>query len=292
MKYTVSVAMSPIEQLIELAKTAEEVGFDSIALPDSIFYMEKQSTDYPYTADGSRMWNEETPWADPLIVAGAMGAVTSTLRFYTNVMKLGSRNPLLLARQVGSVANLTNNRFGFGVGIGWAPEEFEWCGVPYAKRGKRVDEMIEVIKIVLAGGMVEFHGDFYDFDKLQMSPAPSKPVPFYVGGHTDVALKRAARIGDGWTSAMLTCDQLAEIIGKLKALLAEHDRAHVPFEFQAVCIDKFDVDGHRELADAGVTDNIVIPWVLEGHGFDAPLETKKDSLKRYADTFIHSGWQQ
>ncbi|MBP1817594.1 TIGR03619 family F420-dependent LLM class oxidoreductase [Mycobacterium sp. OAE908] len=292
MKYTVSVAMSPIEHLVELAKTAEEVGFDSIALPDSIFYMEKQSTDYPYTADGSRMWNEETPWADPLIVAGAMGAVTSTLRFYTNVMKLGSRNPLLLARQVGSVANLTNNRFGFGVGIGWAPEEFEWCGVPYAKRGKRVDEMIEVIKLVLAGGMVEFHGDFYDFDKLQMSPAPSKPVPFYVGGHTDVALKRAARIGDGWTSAMLTCDQLAEIIGKLKALLAEHDRADVPFEFQAVCIDKFDVDGHRELADAGVTDNIVIPWVLEGHGFDAPLETKKDSLKRYADTFIHSGWQQ
>ena len=292
MKYTVSVAMSPIEQLVELAKTAEEVGFDSIALPDSIFYMEKQSTDYPYTADGSRMWNEDTPWADPLIVAGAMGAVTSTLRFYTNVMKLGSRNPLLLARQVGSVANLTSNRFGFGVGIGWAPEEFEWCGVPYAKRGKRVDEMIEVIKLVLAGGMVEFHGDFYDFDKLQMSPAPSKPVPFYVGGHTDVALKRAARIGDGWTSAMLTCAELAEIIGKLKALLAEHDRADVPFEFQAVCIDKFDVDGHRQLADAGVTDNIVIPWVLEGHGFDAPLEAKKDSLKRYADTFIHSGWQQ
>jgi len=291
-KYTVSVAMSPIEQLIELAKTAEEVGFDSIALPDSIFYMEKQSADYTYTADGSRMWNEDTPWADPLIVAGAMGAVTSTLRFYTNVMKLGSRNPLLLARQVGSVANLTNNRFGFGVGIGWAPEEFEWCGVPYAKRGKRVDEMIEVIKLVLAGGMVEFHGDFYDFDKLQMSPAPSKPVPFYVGGHTDVALKRAARIGDGWTSAMLTCGELAEIIGKLKALLAEHDRADAPSEFQAVCIDKFDVDGHRELAEAGVTDNIVIPWVLEGHGFDAPLEAKKDSLKRYADTFIHSGWQQ
>ena len=292
MQYTVSVAMSPVDQLVELAKTAEEVGFDSIALPDSIFYMEKQSADYPYTADGSRMWNEDTPWADPLIVAGAMGAVTTTLRFYTNVMKLGSRNPLLLARQVGSVANLTNNRFGFGVGIGWAPEEFEWCGVPYAKRGKRVDEMIEVIKLVLAGGMVEFHGDFYDFDKLQMSPAPSKPVPFYVGGHTDVALKRAARIGDGWTSAMLTCGQLAEIIGKLKALLDEHGRGDEPFEFQAVCIDKFDVDGHHELAEAGVTDNIVIPWIFDGHGFDAPLEAKKDSLKRYADKYIHSGWQQ
>ncbi|WP_167097384.1 TIGR03619 family F420-dependent LLM class oxidoreductase [Mycobacterium sp. DL592] len=291
MQYTVSVAMSPLDDLLEIAKAAEEFGFDNIALPDSIFYMEKQSTDYPYTPDGSRMWDQNTPWVDPLILAGAMGAVTSKIRFYTNVMKLGSRNPLLLARQVGSVANLTKNRFGFGVGIGWAPEEFEWCGVPYAKRGKRIDEMIEVIKMVLAGGMVEFHGEFYDFDKLQMSPAPSKPVPFYVGGHTEVALKRAARVSDGWTSAMMTCDQLAETIGTLKRLLAENGRAGDPFEYQAVCIDKFGVDGHRDLAAAGVTDYIGIPWVFEGLGFDAPVDKKIDAMKRFAETYIESGWQ-
>ena len=291
MKYTCSVAMGPIDQLIGLAKTAEEVGFDSIALPDSLFYMEKQSADYPYTPDGSRMWNENTPWVDPLIAAGAMGAVTSTLRFYTNVMKLGSRNPVLLARQVGSVANLTNNRFGFGVGIGWAPEEFEWCGVPYKRRGARVDEMIDVIKLVLAGGMVEFHGEFFDFDRLQMSPAPSEPVPFYVGGHTDVALKRAARVGDSWTSAMMKADQLAETIRALNKYRAEYGRSYEPFELQAVCIDKFGVDGHRELAEIGVTDNIVIPWIFDGLSFDAPLKDKQDSLKRFADTYIHSGWQ-
>ena len=292
MQYTCAVPMAPIDQLIGIAKTAEEVGFTSIALPDSIFYMEKQSEDYPYTADGSRMWDENTPWVDPLIAAGAMGAVTSTLRFYTNVMKLGSRNPVLLARQVGSVANLTNNRFGFGVGIGWAPEEFEWCGQPYAKRGKRVDEMIEVIKLLLGGGMVQFHGEFFNFDKLQMSPAPTEPVPFYVGGHTDVALRRAAWVGDGWTSAMMTCEQAADTIGKLKKLLAENGRAGDPFEYQAVCIDKFGVDGHRELAEAGVTDNIVMPWVFDGLGFDAPLAAKQYSVKRFADTYIHSGWQQ
>jgi probable F420-dependent oxidoreductase len=292
MKYTVSVAMSPLDQLIEIAKTAEELGFDSIALPDSIFYMEKQSTDYPYTADGSRLWNADTPWVDPLILAGAMGAVTTKLRFYTNVMKLGSRDPLLMARQVGSVANLTNNRFGFGVGIGWAPEEFEWCGQPYARRGKRVDEMIDVIKLVLGGGMVEFHGEFYNFEKLQMSPAPTAPVPFYVGGHTEVALKRAVRIGDGWTSAMMTCDQLAATIGKLKKLLADAGRAGDPFEYQAVCIDKFGVDGHRDLVTAGVTDYIGMPWVFEGLGFDAPLVQKQDAMKRFAETYIHSEWQQ
>ncbi|MFN8090585.1 MAG: TIGR03619 family F420-dependent LLM class oxidoreductase [Mycobacterium sp.] len=291
MKYSCSIFMTPLDQLIELAKTAEEVGFDSIALPDSLFYMETAAEDYPYTPDGSRMWTADTPWVDPLIAAAAMGAVTSKLRFYTNVLKLGSRNPLLLARQVGSVANMTANRFGFGVGIGWAPEEFEWCGVPFARRGKRVDEMIEVLKLVLAGGMVEFHGEFYDFDRLQISPAPSEPVPFYVGGHTDVALKRAARVGDGWTSAMMTLDQLTETIGKLDALRAEFGRDNLPFEIQAVCIDRFGVDGHRELAEAGVTDNIVIPWVFDGLGFEATLEEKKDSLKRFADTYIHSGWQ-
>jgi alkanesulfonate monooxygenase SsuD/methylene tetrahydromethanopterin reductase-like flavin-dependent oxidoreductase (luciferase family) len=166
---------------------------------------------------------------------------------------------------VGSVANLTN-RLGLGVGIGWAPEEFAWCGLPYAHHGARVDEMIEVIRLVLGGGMVDFHGEFYDFDKLQMSPAPSKPVPFYVGGRTGVALKRAAQVGDGWTSAMITLDQLSETIGKLNALRAEDGRADRPFEVQAVCIDRFGIDGHREFAEAGVTDDIVIPWVSTASG--------------------------
>src|SRR5690606_23773802 len=137
-----------------------------------------------------------------------------------------------LARQAGSVANMSGNRFGFGVGIGWAPEEFEWCGVPFARRGARVDEMIEVIKLVLGGGMVEYHGEFYDFDPLQMSPAPSEPVPFYIGGHTDGALRRAARVGDGWTSAMMKFDQLCETIGRLDTLRAEYGRAEEPFEIQ------------------------------------------------------------
>lgn len=282
MKFTASVAMSPLDQLIPLAQTAEECGFANIALPDSLFYMETAAADYPYTPDGSRMWNAETPWVDPLIAAAAMGAATSTIGFYTNVLKLGSRNPLLLARQVGSVANLTGNRFGFGVGIGWAPEEFEWCGVPFKRRGARVDEMIEVIKLTLAGGMVEYHGEFFDFDKLQISPAPTKPVPFYVGGHTDVALRRAARVGDGWTSAMMKFKDLVETKRKLDELRAENGRADEPFEIQAVCIDRFGKDGYQELAAAGVTDTIVVPWLFDGVAFDGPLEAKQDSLRKFA----------
>ncbi|MEV2225262.1 TIGR03619 family F420-dependent LLM class oxidoreductase [Nocardia vinacea] len=282
MKFTVGIALSPLEQLPELAKTAEECGFSSIALPDSLFYMKSAAAKYPYTADGSRFWGPDTPWVDPLIGATAMAAVTSRIRFYTNVLKLGSRNPLLLARQVGSVANLSGNRFGFGVGIGWAPEEFEWCGVPYADRGARVDEMIEVIKLVLDGGMVEYHGKFFDFEPLQISPAPSEPVPFYIGGHTAPALRRAAKVGDGWTSAMMTYDELCVTIGKLDALRTEFGRESVPFEIQAVCIDKFGRSGYQDLADAGVTDAIVVPWLADGIGFDGELAAKQDSLRRFA----------
>lgn len=282
LKFTVGIALSPLEQLPELAKTAEECGFSSIALPDSLFYMKSAAAKYPYTADGSRFWGPDTPWVDPLIGATAMAAVTSRIRFYTNVLKLGSRNPLLLARQVGSVANLSGNRFGFGVGIGWAPEEFEWCGVPYADRGARVDEMIEVIKLVLGGGMVEYHGKFFDFDPLQISPAPSEPVPFYIGGHTAPALRRAAKVGDGWTSAMMTYDELCVTIGKLGALRTEFGRESVPFEIQAVCIDKFGRSGYQDLADAGVTDAIVVPWLADGIGFDGELAAKQESLRRFA----------
>jgi len=286
MKFTMSVAMNPLDQLTDLAQLAEQSGFTSIALPDSLFYSETVSADYPYTPDGSRFWDAETPWADPLIAAAAMGAATRTIRFYTSVLKLGSRNPVLLARQVGSVANLTGGRFGLGLGVGWSPEEFEWCGVPYADRGKRVNEAIDVLRLILDGGMVEYHGQFYDFDKLQMSPAPAQRVPFYVGGHTEVALRRAARVGDGWASAMMKYDDLRETIERLRVLRAEYGRDTEPFEIQAVCIDRFGLDGYRQLAEIGVTDIITVPWMLDGHGFDAPVEPKKDSIRKFSDEVI------
>ncbi|RKT81994.1 probable F420-dependent oxidoreductase, Rv2161c family [Saccharopolyspora antimicrobica] len=286
MKFTLSVAMSPLDQLAGLARTAEECGFAAIALPDSLFYSEQVSAAYPYTPDGSRMWNAETPWADPLIAAAAMGAVTSKLRFYTSVLKLGPRNPVLLARQLASVAVLTGDRFGLGIGLGWAPEEFEWCGAPYAKRGARVDEAIEVLRLILGGGMVEHHGEFFDFDRLQMSPAPAAPVPIYIGGHTEPALRRAARIGDGWASAMMTLEELRTTIDRLAELRAEHGRSEVPFEIQAVCVDRFGASGYREQAEVGVTDAIVVPWLFDGHGFDADLRAKQDSIRKFADEVI------
>jgi probable F420-dependent oxidoreductase len=286
MKFTLGVALSPLDQLTELAQAAEECGFTSIALPDSVFFSENASAKYPYTSDGSRFWNAETPWADPMVAAAAMGAVTTRIRFYTQVLKLNPRNPVLLARQVGSVAALTNNRFGLGVGLGWSPEESEWCGGHFDHRGRRADEAIEILRLILAGGMVDYHGEFYAFDKLQMSPAPSEPVPIYVGGHSEAALRRAARTGDGWTSAMMSFGELRATIERLHKLRTEYGRADAPFEIQAVCIDRFGLDGYRQQAEIGVTDAIVVPWLFYGVGFDGTVSAKRDAMHRFADEII------
>ncbi|HEY0448062.1 TIGR03619 family F420-dependent LLM class oxidoreductase [Actinophytocola sp.] len=285
MKFTVAVALSPLDQLGELASTAEECGYSAIALPDSLFFSAEVSAKYPYTPDGSRFWDADTPWVDPFVAAAWMGAVTRSIRFYTQVLKLNPRNPVLLARQIGSVAALTGNRFGLGIGLGWSPEESRWCGGQFDHRGARADEAVEVVRLILGGGMVEYHGTFYDFDKLQMSPAPTEPVPVYVGGHTEAALRRAARTGDGWTSAMITFADLRDVIDQLGKLRAEYDRTG-PFEVQAVCVDRFGVEGYRQQADLGVTDAIVVPWVFYGVGLDGPLEAKKDGMKRFADEIM------
>jgi probable F420-dependent oxidoreductase len=286
MKFTLGIALNPLEEYTALARTAEECGFASVALPDSLFFAERATAKYPYTSDGSRFWTADTPWADPLVAAAAMGAATTRIRFYTQVLKLNPRNPVLLARQVGSVANLTGNRFGLGVGLGWAPEESEWCGAQFDHRGRRADEAIEILRLILGGGMVEYQGEFYAFGRLRMSPPPGEPVPIYVGGHTEAGLRRAARLGDGWSSAMITFDDLRSTIERLHKLRTEYGRDGEPFEIQAVCVDRFGLDGYRRQAEIGVTDAIVVPWLFYGVGFDGPLQAKLDGIRRFADEVI------
>ena len=286
MKFTVSTAMSDPSHYLPLAQCAEQCGFSSVAVPDSIFYSERVSAPYPYTSDGNRMWDKDTPWIEPFVAIPAMAAVTTTIRFYTNVLKLAVRNPLLAAKQIGSIVVMSNNRFGLGAGLGWLPEEFEWCGADYATRGKRANEAIEILRLVLGGGMVEYHGAHYDFELLQMSPAPSEPVPIYIGGHSKPGLRRAAKYGDGWASAMTTSKKLIGFVDALTALRKEYGRDHLPFEIQGVCLDVYDADGYKRLEAAGVTDIVTLPWMMYGAALNADLDTKRDGMKRFADGVI------
>lgn len=286
MKFTFSPALSAVDQYLPLAQTADECGFAHASLPDAVFYPEKVETDYPYTSDGKRFWQADTPWLEPWVAIPAMAAVTKRLRFVTSVLKLGIRNPLLVARTVQSAAVLSNNRVVLGVGLGWIPDEFKWCGTEYKTRGKRVNESIEIIQKVLAGGMVEYHGEHYDFDRLQIAPAPSKPVPIYVGGHSKPALRRAAKYADGWTSAMLTTKEIPPIIEQLNEFRKQFGTDQKPFEIQVTCTDAFNIDGFKKLEEIGVTDCILQPWLFYGVAVTGTTEEKQDGLKKFADQVI------
>jgi probable F420-dependent oxidoreductase len=287
-RFTAAFAMFEASHLIPLARVAEDVGFDSITVPDSVFFPEKVTGDYPYTQDGSRFWAPETPYVDPFIAIPAMAAVTERIRFYTNVVKLPIRNPLLVAKQVASIAALSNDRFALGVGLSWMPEEFQWTNNEKRTRGVRTDEMIEIIRAVCAGGgpdWVEYHGKHYDFDKMMISPAPDKPVPIYVGGHSEPSLKRAARLGDGWVSVNVTTAEIADAIEALKLYLANEGRSIEGFTISVLATDAFDLDGYRKLADLGVTHVQAVPWYFYG-GNPESLEVRRNSLEKYAEEII------
>jgi probable F420-dependent oxidoreductase len=286
MQFTMAVAMSRPEDYPALAQTAEECGFDQVAVPDSIFWSEQVSDAYPYTHDGTRMWNESTPFVDPFVAVAAMGSVTSRVRFCTHVVKVGVRNAVLLAKQVQSAAVLTRGRFTFGAGIGWLREEFEWCGQPFEGRGARVDESLDAVLRLLTGEWTEVAGEHVQFGRIRMAPPPPAAVPVYIGGHTEPALRRTVRFGSGWTSAMITVPELEHVIPAVSDSLRTAGRDPHSFAFQVASADRYGLDGYRELAQLGVTDIVTVPWMFYGVGLDGPLEAKQDGIRRFAKDVI------
>ncbi len=177
MKFCCHLAFGPTAHLVPMARAIEEAGYDTIALSDHVVHPETVKTKYPYTKDGSLRWEPFTDWPDPWVSVGAMAAVTSRVRFVTGVYVLPLRNPFVVAKAVGTAAAISNDRVTLGIGTGWMRDEFELLEQPFERRGKRTDEMIAVLRTLWSGGMVEHHGEFYDFDRLEMSPVPSQPIP-------------------------------------------------------------------------------------------------------------------
>lgn len=282
MQFTIAVAMTDPTHYTALARTAEECGFAQVAVPDSSFWSEEVSNSYPYTADGGRMWDEDTPFVEPFMAVAAMAAVTGRIRFCTHVIKVGVRNPLLLAKQVASAAVLSGDRFTFGAGVGWLKEEFEWCGQPYLGRGKRVDESIEAILQVLRGEWTDYAGEHVQFGRLRMPPAPSSRVPVYIGGHSAVALRRTVRFGDGWTSAMIGFEEFTAVHSELTGMLRTAGRDPDGFTFQVASADRYGLAGYRELAAAGATDVVTVPWLFYGVPLDGDLAAKQDGIRQFA----------
>ena len=282
MKFVCHLAFGPVDHMTTMARAIEENGYDYVALSDHVVHPENIKTPYPYTEDGAPRWEPFTDWPDPWVSVGAMAAVTSRVRFVTGVYVLPMRNPFVVAKAVGTAAVISKNRLTLGIGTGWMEDEFDLLEQPFRRRGKRTDEMIEVLRKLWAGGMVEHHGEFYDFERLEMSPAPTEPVPIIVGGLSDRALRRAAHVGDGWISDRHTTEELRGYLSKLNEFRRDSPRAREPMQVLVSCMDAFDKDAYRRLEDMGVTHLVSKPWVFYGAGED-DLDAKLDGLKRFAD---------
>ncbi|WP_174189731.1 TIGR03619 family F420-dependent LLM class oxidoreductase [Nocardia barduliensis] len=286
MRFTYAETMTDPSYYLALAKAAEEAGYTSMAVADSVAYPKESDAKYPYTPDGSREFLEDKPFVEAFVLSAAMAAVTTTLRFTPFVLKLPIRPPVLVAKQAASVAALSGNRFGLGVGISPWPDDFEIMGVPFDKRGARMDECIDIVRGLSAGGYFEYHGQFYDIPPIKISPVPTEPVPILIGGHSKPALRRAAQRGDGWMHAGGDGAELDRLLAELDALRAEYGTRE-DFQVHVISLDGFTVDGVKRLEDKGVTDVIVgfrLPYTTEQD--TEPLETKIANLSRFAEKVI------
>jgi len=286
-RFCITESMTEPSYYPAIARTAEDLGFDAMMVPDSICYPAEADTDYPYNVDGTRDFLDGKPFIEPMSLIPWLAAVTERLEFVTSVVKLPIRHPVLMAKQVTSVAVITGNRLVLGVGTSPWPEDFRAVQVPWERRGRRMDEQIEIIRALGAGGYVEHHGEFYDFPAMKLCPVPSEPVPILIGGHSAPALRRAAQHGDGWTSAGSDDELNTRAIGRLAELRREYGRDHLPFRILLGSVQGFDPEGVKRLEDQGVTDLYVgfrDPYVA---GPDTQsLDEKLAAMRWYADTVI------
>jgi probable F420-dependent oxidoreductase len=287
LRFNYAESLTDPSYYVPLARAAEEAGYDGFIVPDSIAYPAESDTKYPFNPDGSREFLEDKPFLDPFSMITALGTVTERLRFVTFVIKLPIRHPVLVAKQASTVAVMTQNRFALGVGTSPWPEDYALVDVPWANRGRRMDECIEIIRGLTAGDWFEHHGKVFEVPRIKMAPAPDAPIPILIGGHGEPALKRAATVGDGWMHGGGDPEDLPGLLARLDELREEHGRADVPFEVHVISLDAYSVDGIKRLEDAGVTDVMVgFRWPYTVGADTQPLSEKLDLLKGYADRII------
>jgi len=283
-KFTLSIAFCDPLHYVPLARAADQAGWDSVCALDGLFFYETADYAYPVAETGAPYWTGSTPYLDPFTAIAAMAAVTERVRLYTNVLKLPVRHPLLVAKSATSVAALSNGRFGLGVGLSAWKQDYEVLGEDWDSRGPRSAEMAEIIRGIARGGSFEFAGQYYQIPRMEIAPVPAQPIPIYFGGHVDAVLKRAAFHGDGYigaSNAINTLDKLPELLGRLRGYLAEAGKPEAGFEIKYVP-EAVGVDTLKRLADLGVTDVVLWPW-LYYPGDINDLNHKIDCIRRFRD---------
>ncbi|RDH75930.1 TIGR03619 family F420-dependent LLM class oxidoreductase [Mycolicibacterium moriokaense] len=278
MKFYVSTAFRELKEAVEIARAADDLGYDGVGIPDHIINLETLATPYPYTRDGERRWEAFTPWPDPWVLVGAMAQVTTSLKFVTTVYIPAMRDPYAAAKAIGTAAYLSGGRVELGIGVGWCEEEFTLMGQRFDRRGKRTDEMLRLFRALWEPGWTEFSGEFYQTPRLEMEPTPPR-IPIYVGGLSDIALKRAAR-NDGWIGDLISTDRAIAGVERVRELRAEQGLSMDGFEVLTPLTDAFMPEHYVRAEAAGITGIVTMPWMFYA-GPEATLAEKIDGMKRF-----------
>jgi probable F420-dependent oxidoreductase len=297
MKFWQSISWAEADQLIEIAKFAEEVGFHGVMNSEHVFLTHKTQSNYPYTEDGKMNHALDYDYPDVWSSFAAMAAVTKTLRFSSSVYLLPLRSPFEVAKQAGTCALISGNRVTCGFGVGWQKEEFDAFGVDFHTRGKRTDEMIEVMRKLWQGGRVSHKGEFFNFEDYELRPVPTEPIPFYCGGKSPAAFRRAGALCQGYIGPGHGLNEVPGVIAELNRARQDAGRAHEPFE-TIIPILPLDpnrgADTYRRLEDMGATATFLPPFdaggIDRGHsdglGRRSSIDDKKRVMEHYAETII------
>jgi probable F420-dependent oxidoreductase len=259
------------------AQALEGMGFDSLWLPDHVVVFERYAPNYSYSPDGLPPFAPRQGWFDPLYGLAAMAATTERVRLGTNALILPQRNPVLLAKEITALDHLSGGRINLGVGLGWSPEEFAALGVPFERRGARADDYIRAMTTLWTDEVATYEGEFISFtDAVQLpKPLQSPRPPVIIGGQSPGALRRAAQLGDGWSSWMLPADALADTLAGLDAACEQVDRD--PVTLRRIFTTFYPgADAFTQLLEQGqkqgLDEVIVVPWVPDRDPFEVLAE--------------------
>jgi probable F420-dependent oxidoreductase len=279
MKIGIPLFLLRPQNMAAVAQYAEELGFESVWLPEHLVFPTEIKSRYPY-AEAPPI-NPSTQLLDPLVLLAQVAAVTTRIRLGTNVYLLPLRHPLTTARMAVTLDVISNGRFSFGVGAGWLKEEFDAAGIDFESRGARLRECVRALKTLWTEPEPQHHGRFFSFGPVKFEPKPTqKPhPPILFGGETAAALRRAVALGDGWYGVNHTPESAAARVKEIRAQLADAGRSADPFELTTSCgAGGMSADTVRRYEDAGIDRIVVLPW---SRGSEA-----RDKLATLAETVL------
>ena len=282
MQFWSGTAFMTATDSLAVAPMLDEAGFDGIVTSDHMIYPRELSSPYPDSPSGKPGWEPDNPWPDAWVLTGAMAAVTTRLRF-SNAVYIAPARPILeVARLVATASDISGGRVALAAGVGWMREEYELMGQDFASRGKRLDEMIPALRELWEGGWVSWNGEYYQVPELMVEPHPPAPVPIFCGGESEAALRRAARLCDGWVGYAYSWDDAVGYAQRLSTLRREYGRENEPFDILLALLEPPSVDLYKRAEDVGITQIMCRPWFGQGSG----VESYREPIERFAEDII------